>query len=196
MVYLSFFSIQWMQTNCWLRGISHGVPSHHSHSPNRPCMVMTQSQCFCRCVCVNICMPLRDKAALSSAQWEKQRSWLRTRSFLFSQDDRRRTNRVNQLRLLSGHCCDRRKERDETTQKGCGREGRKSKMSMGDRQTNWHKHCYVEMSKEVGERKMVLPWDKGRKEMKGNKRKVKENRREKEIEGCDRKDNKARDRVA
>ena len=114
------FMILYSMTENKLRGISHGVPSHHSHSLNLPRSVMTQSQRFCLCECVCVCVRvcvwisacLRDKAALSSAQWEKQRSWLQTRSFHFLSGWQ---TEDNQLHLLSGHCCDRRKERDEAT---------------------------------------------------------------------------------
>lgn len=51
------------------------------------------------------------------------------------------------------------------------------------------------MVKEVGEKIMVLPRERQR-EMRGNKRKVIENRREKEKGECDRENDKARDRVA
>lgn len=96
--------------SCWSRGISHGVPSHLSHSLNPSRLVITKSQYFSSPrVCVRISVCLQDKAALSSTQWEKEPSWLRSCSVGFSQADRRRTNWVNQPRLLSGRCCDRRK---------------------------------------------------------------------------------------
>lgn len=66
------------------------------------------------CVCEYICMSARQRSTIKRTVRETASLIANTALFFFSQADRRRTNRVNQLRLLSGHCCDRHKGRDET----------------------------------------------------------------------------------
>lgn len=162
-----------LEINCWLRGISHGVPAHHSHSLNRPARWWLNHSVFvsaCIYVCVNICMPARQGSTIKITA--------RKRAFLIAS---------MQLPLFSSWQTEDKSSQSatftfrtplwQTERAGWDNIKRqrqnKSKISMGDRQTKWHKLCYVEMVKCWKER------DRGRCKVTKGKRKLKENRRKK-----------------
>ena len=183
------FMILYSMTENKLRGISHGVPSHHSHSLNLPRSLMTQSQrfclcecvCVCACVCVNICMPARQGSTIKRT--------VRETTFLIAN-----TQLSLSLRLTDGGQSATFTFRTllwQTQGEGWGNKGSKK----DKKETNQHKQRYGEMLNEVGEKKMVLTWERQR-EMRGTKGKWKGTDGKRRLRGVTEKDNKAGDRSA